>query len=118
MFDQIMSDPMLLVLPSIVSTVFGFLLSRAVELYPPFYKWWDALDYDSKIAYRGWAGLLIAKVVVIFGHFSGAHRLSLNSTEEWLAIAFVILYSWLTFVGTSESTYNFTKKNSTRKSLQ
>lgn len=115
MFDQLLQNPLILALPHILSVVFGFVLSRAVELVPSFATWWDPLPNDRKIVFRGWVGLGLAVALVIFGYFSGMITISLVTLTDWLVMIASVIISWLLFVGGAEGTYRLTEANLPRK---
>jgi hypothetical protein len=118
MFDELLNNPLVLVLPHVLSVVFGFLVSRTVELVPAFSRWWGPLPDHEKLAFRGWAGLVLAVILVTFGYFSGLIELELTTTAEWLSSLAAVLISWLLFVGGAEGTYRLTKDNLPRNQPQ
>lgn len=115
MFDALMKNPLIVALPPILSTVFGFLLSRAVELIPKFASWWDKQGDEYKRAYRGWAGLVLSLLLVVFGYFAQLVKIDLGSLADWLVLVAAVLISWLLFVGSAEGTYRATEANLPRK---
>ena len=115
MFAELVRNPLVLALPPVLSMVFAFLLSRLVELWPPFAVWWDAVAPEYKIAYRGWAGLVLATVLVLFGYFSGFIEFEVGSLEAALILIAAVVISWLLFVGGAEGTYRLTAASLPRK---
>lgn len=115
MFDVLLQNPLVLILPNVVSVVFAFLLSRAIELVPKFARWWDAQPDNYKIAYRGWSGLAISIIVVLFVYFAGLTQIPLHTLADWLIFIAATLISWLLYVGSAEATYQLTKETLPRK---
>lgn len=114
MFDVLMQHPLVLALPNIVAVVFAFLLSRAIELVPRFARWWDPLSDEYKIAYRGWCGLAISIVVVVFSYFAGLAEFQLATLADWLILVAAVVIAWLLYVGSAEATYRATKASNPR----
>ena len=117
MFAELLKNPIVLALPPVLSVVFAFLLSRLVELVPAFAVWWDAQADEFKIAYRGWAGLVLATALVLFGYFSGYLEFATDSLEAWLILIAAVVISWLLFVGGAEGTYRITAPSLPRKQV-
>ena len=115
MFDALMKNPLIVALPPVLSVVFGFLLSRVIELVPTFAAWWNKQSNEYKHAYRGWFGLVLALVLVVFGYFSQLLTVDLGSVADWLVLVAAVLISWLLFVGSAEGTYRATEANLPRK---
>ena len=117
MFAELMRNPLILALPPVLSMVFAVLLSRLIELWPAFAVWWDIQADEFKIAYRGWAGLILATVLVVFGYFSGFIEFETGSLEAWLILIAAVFISWLLFVGGAEGTYRLTAASLPRKQI-
>lgn len=115
MFDALMKNPLIVAFPPILSTVFGFLLSRAIELIPSFASWWSAQSNTYKIAYRGWSGLVLSVLLVVFAYFAQLVHINLTSVADWLVLVAAVLISWLLFVGSAEATYRATETTLPRK---
>ena len=118
MFEPLLQNPLVLAFPPILSIVFSFLLSRLIELIPGFAIWWDKLTEQTKYAYRGWAGLILSVVLVMFAYFAKLLTLDLSTPAAWLVLIASILISWLTFVGGAQSTYQVTKSSLPRKQAE
>ncbi len=115
MFDALLRNPLVLALPPVLSVVFGFVLSRAVELVPSFAGWWDGQPNDYKLAYRGWAGLVLALLLVVFGYFSKIMTFQVDTLADWLILVAAVVISWLLYVGSAEGTYRMTEAGLPRK---
>lgn len=115
MFDALLNNPLVLALPPIISVLFGFLLSRAVELVPAFAVWWDKQTDQHKLAYRGWAGLILSILIVVFSYFAQLLELQVASLADWLTLIAAIVISWLLYVASAEGTYRATVATLPRK---
>jgi hypothetical protein len=118
MFDALLQNPLVLALPPALSIAFAFLLSRLIELVPKFAAWWDKQANEYKLAYRGWSGLVLSVVLVIFGYFTEFVTFEVGTVKDWLVLVGSVLVAWFLFVNGAESTYQFTKANLPRKQPQ
>lgn len=115
MFDVLMQNPVITLLPPLLSVVFGIILSRTIELVPKFAVWWAKQSDVYKRAYRGWAGLVLSVILVVFGYFTDMIQVSLASASDWLVLIAAVIISWMIFIGSAESTYQLTVRNLPRK---
>jgi len=115
MFDALLRNPLVLALPPVLSAAFGFLLSRVVELVPSFARWWDVQPDEYKLAYRGWAGLVLALLLVVFGYFAEIMTFQVDTVADWLILIAAVVISWLLYVGAAEGTYRATVDSLPRK---
>ena len=115
MFDELLKSPLVIMLPGVLNAVFAFLLSRIIELVPAFATWWDKQPDEYKYAYRGWAGLALAVIVVAFGFFTNLLTLDLSTAPGALLVIGSIVVGWLLFVGSAEATYTATVNKLRRK---
>ena len=92
-------------LSTAISAVFSVVLSLAVELVPPFAKWWDTKEDSVKRAIRGWTGLVIAAVAVAFVHFAEIYVVDVTSTKSVLLALFTVLSGWVSFVLGGQTTF-------------
>ena len=88
-----------------LNVVFGILLSLAVELFPQFAVWWDAIPNAYKRAYRGWLGLLLALVIAVTLSVMGQLTFDLTTAAGVLTAALQIATAWIGFVFSGETTY-------------
>jgi hypothetical protein len=115
MFDELMQHPLVLALPHVLAVVYGFVLSRVIELVPSFAKWWDKQPANYKLAYRGWAGLILSVIVVAFTYGAGLAEFQAQTVADWLILVAAVVISWLLYVGSAEGTYQATKDRLMRK---
>lgn len=92
-------------LSTAISAVFSVVLSLAIELIPPFARWWDTKDDSVKRAIRGWVGLVIAAVTVAFVHFADVYVIDMTSTKSVLLALFTVLSGWVSFVLGGQATF-------------
>ena len=104
MFDALLQNPLVLALPPALSIFFAFLLSRMIELIPRFASWWDKQTYQYKLAYRGWAGLLLAVLLVVFAYYTEMVAFEVVTVKDWLVLIGAVVISWLLFVAGAEGT--------------
>ena len=95
---------------SVVSSIFGFLLSFLVEHVPAFVKWWSACAY--KVLVIAGAGLVITAALVGLG-YAGAPIVGVPSPFIWdgLTAAFGV---WISFVLSSQAAYTMQSERVTR----
>ena len=117
MFDALLRNPLVLALPPALSIAFAFALSRMIELIPKFASWWDKQSDQYKLAYRGWAGLLLAVLLVVFAYYTKMVAFEVVTAQDWLVLIGAVVISWLLFVAGAEGTYQVTKANLPRKQL-
>ena len=98
----------------IISAVVGATISVLLELFPPLTAWWTAQDNASKIAYRGWLGLIVTAILTAL-RFTGWLPELLGGSEVTPAALVGVVATWFMFVLSAEATYHVNKSALPRK---
>lgn len=96
-------------LASLISGVFGVVLSILVEVIPGFKLWWENLPTEQKRPARAIAALVIVAAIVAL-HFTGVYDFGFGAIVTFEAVLNIIM-AWVSFVVGAEATFQSFEKS-------
>jgi NO-binding membrane sensor protein with MHYT domain len=96
-------------LASLISGVFGVLLSILAETVPGFKVWWENLPSEKKRPARAVAALVIVVAIAAL-HFTGVYDFGLGAVINFETVLNIVM-AWVSFLMGSEMTFQTFEKS-------